>query len=390
MKIAFIPVGATGHSLAALPIAEELVLKGADVIFFAPENNRKRVEDINAHWFNMYFDPAAGLIPGEDFVACLPLVFLTQAKDTIDMMMEVLEKEKPDLLVVDQLALAGRLASAKLNIPMVMLHPTYVSNSQFSISRFWPTFPDDNPARAQAKVLAEQFSKEYGVEYLDIYRIFEGHADFNVVTLSRSFQPFGETFGDEWFFAGAQIFRNRGVWEKKDDKPLLYTSLGTTFNNWPQFYHMLFGIVKEMDINVICAIGDTLKAEELGEIPDNVTVMAFAPQQPILEKTDWFLTHAGSSSVMHSLYFGVPMLAFPQMEEQFMTANRMIELGVCSGSITRQEATEETLRNGLNKLMNDTTLKDNARMMSEEMHACGGCEKAAEKILEHFHNITTH
>ena len=37
MKAVYIPVGATGHVLASLPMVGALVKKGVSVVYFAPE-----------------------------------------------------------------------------------------------------------------------------------------------------------------------------------------------------------------------------------------------------------------------------------------------------------------------------------------------------------------
>ena len=76
---------------------------------------------------------------------------------------------------------------------------------------------------------------------------------------------------------------------------------------------MLFPVVKDLDINVLCSLGKTLKPEDLGEIPANVTTMAFTPQ----------------------------------MDEQITTARRARELGVASSVMLKDEVTEEKLREAL-------------------------------------------
>ncbi len=44
-------------------------------------------------------------------------------------------------------------------------------------------------------------------------------------------------------------------------------------------------------------------------------------------KTDVFVTHSGMNSVNESLYYGVPMVLFPQHSEQRMVAKRVVHLG---------------------------------------------------------------
>lgn len=391
MKAVYIPVGAAGHILASLPMIGELVKKGVEVRYFAPIQFKDQVEKSGAIYKEMPIVAASGPVDGGgDFLAGIPMVFLGEAAGVIDSIMPELEADRPDVLITDELAVAGRLAAWKLDLPLVMMYTSYAANDKFSISRFWPVYPDDNPARAAALELAKKLQAEYGGPLLDVYEIFEGQGDFNIVTQPKSFHPAGETFGDNFFFAGAQIAGRAedGTWQAPDNgKPLLYTSLGSLFNNWPEFYQMLFEVVKDLDINVLCSLGKTLKPEDLGEIPANVTTMAFTPQLEVLAKCDYFFTHAGTGSVMEALYYGVPCFCIPQMDEQVFTAGRMVELGLASASLSKPEVTAEALRENLLKLINDPSYKKNAQAMADEMHEKGGCERAAQAVIDYVNSL---
>ncbi len=389
MKIAYIPVGAGGHILSSLPMITELVKKGVEVNYFAPESFRAQVELTGAKLCpfpevtERYSNPYMGK---EEFLAVIPLVFLGQAKEAIDAIMPQLEQDRPDTIISDALAVAGRLAAWKLDLPLLMMFTSYAPGKDFSIFRTWPQFPD-SPARKAADQMAREFQAEYGGPLLTPQEIFEGVGEYNICTLSKTFQPGGESFGDDFFFAGAQIAPRAGdgSWQPPaNGRPLLYTSLGSLFNNWPEFYQMLFPVVKDLDINVLCSIGKTLKPEDLGDIPANVTVMAFTPQLEVLEHTNYFLTHAGTGSVMEALYNGVPMMCIPQMDEQIMTANRAKELGVASSVMLKPEVTEEKLRQALLGLINDPKYTEKAKAMSREMRSTGGCERAAAAVIAYM------
>ncbi len=55
-------------------------------------------------------------------------------------------------------------------------------------------------------------------------------------------------------------------------------------------------------------------------------------------KTDVFVTHSGMNSVNESLYYGVPMVLFPQHSEQRMVANRVVHLG--AGIMLKEDKSE--------------------------------------------------
>lgn len=389
MKVAYIPMGAAGHILASLPMVGELVKKGVEVTYFAPERFRDQVEASGVNYVPMPIVAADGPVDGgDDFLAGIPLVFLGEACGVIDTIMPALEADMPDAIIADALAIAGRLAAWKLNLPLIEMFTSFSANEHFAIDRFWPKYPDTNPARAKALEIAKDLQEKFGGPLLTCTEIFEGTGDFNIVTQPKSFHPAGETFDPKkYFFAGAQVAKraDSGTWQPPTNgKPLLYTSLGSLFNNWPEFYQMLFPVVKDMDINVLCSIGNALKPEDLGEIPENVQVMAFTPQLEVLEHCDYFFTHAGTGSVMEALYFGVPCFCIPQMDEQIFTAGLMVEKGLACASLKKDEVTEDALRENLTKLINDPSFKKNAQAVADEMHTQGGCERAAQAVIDYL------
>ena len=201
----------------------------------------------------------------------------------------------------------------------------------------------------------------------------------------RAFQPAGDSFGDNFLFAGAQIGprAEAGSWQPpQDGKPLLYTSLGSLFNNWPEFYQMLFPVVRELDLHVLCALGKALTPQDLSDIPANVTLLPFAPQLDVLAHADYFITHAGTGSAMEALYYGVPCVCIPQMDEQILTARQMVRLGVASTSMVRAEVTEDSLRDALLRLMREPHYRERARAMSRQMRETGGSACAANAIID--------
>ena len=385
MKAAYIPVGAGGHILSSLPMVTELVKRGVEVDYYAPESFREQVEFTGARLCvfpevtECYSNPYMGR---EEFLAVIPLVFLGQAKEKLDAVMSGLEQNRPDVIISDALALAGRLAAWKLDIPLVMFFSSYAPGRDFSIFRTWPDYPG-SPAREAAAKMAEEFHQQFGGQLLTPAEIFEGTAELNICALSRSLQP-GQ-FGDDFLFVGAQVAPRSGddCWTPpQNGKPLLYTSLGSLFNNWPDFYHMLFPAVRDLDINVLCSIGKSIRIEELGEIPENVTLMRFTPQLEVLRHADFFITHAGTGSVMEAMYHGVPCLCLPQMEEQIFTAGRLRELGAASGVLMRQDVTADSLREGILRLLGDENARKQAKVLSSSVRAEGGCAGAAQAVID--------
>ncbi len=386
MHYAMITLGASGHVFSSLPMIEHLIKKGNRVSYFTIPRYKEMVETLGAEYHEVRSaltnNGQADKDIAVDMMAELPLRFLSEGAATIESIMDVLRQDKPDAVIVDAIAIAGRLAAAELKVPMIMLFTSFASNDKFSLCRHWPVYPDTHPARAKAKELATELAAKYGTPVYDVYSIFEGTGDLNIVTQPANFHPAAETFDDTFVFAGPQIMKrtDSGSWEAPEgDAPLMYTSLGTLFNAWPEFYHILYSVVKDMDLRVVSSVGSTLTAEEIGEIPANVKTFSFLPQLEVLENASYFVTHAGIGSVMEAAYYGVPMLAIPQMDEQVFTARTMVEAGL-GVMIMKDELTPETLKAALHELTTNPVYTENVKKLSESMQHLGG-EYAADKVI---------
>ncbi|MEV0597649.1 nucleotide disphospho-sugar-binding domain-containing protein [Nonomuraea cavernae] len=75
--------------------------------------------------------------------------------------------------------------------------------------------------------------------------------------------------------------------------------------------------------------------------------------------------HAGMGGCGEGLLAGVPMIAVPQAAEQFVNADRLVELGVAR-RIDTPDATAETLRAALSDLVADPEVaRRSARLRAE-------------------------
>jgi MGT family glycosyltransferase len=388
MHIAVISVGTMGHVLPTLPFVAELKRRGVRVTYFTAENLRAKVTFTGADFVpfdSLLTKPEAQKNILNDIIAELPLRFLSEADHVIKQILPVLEKDRPDAILYDTIAIAGRLAAKALGVPAIQIYTSYAPNAKFSISRTWPSVPDEHPARVAANKLAEEFTAKYGVPHLDIFEIFEGAEELNIVLLQRAFHPAGDAFDNRYVFTGAQIAPrdNSGIWQAPaGDRPLVLSSLGTMFNNWPEFYVMLFDAVKDLPVNVAAAIGTTIKPESLGTIPKNVTLAPYLPQLDVLAKARLFITHAGTGSVMESIWFGVPMIGVPQMPEQIMTAKRLEELGLGKAFPDKNQVTSKSLHTAIEDILNNKSYRNQVADFRKDMKSSGGYELTAKTILE--------
>ena len=108
---------------------------------------------------------------------------------------------------------------------------------------------------------------------------------------------------------------------------LYYISLGTLFNEHPEFYRHCFAAFANSMYQVVLSVGHKTPLSSLGDIPPKFIVQNYVPQLEILQRANVFISHGGMNSVSEALYYGVPLLVIPQSADQPWVAKRVAQLG---------------------------------------------------------------
>ena len=145
-------------------------------------------------------------------------------------------------------------------------------------------------------------------------------------------QPDPQTYGDDYTFVGpplADVVDDIPFPfdELANDRPLIYVTLGTVFNNSPDFFRSCINAFADSEVQTVVSTGGRLGTSDLGPLPGNAIVREYVPQQAILQRASLMITHSGANSVHQALYHDVPLLLVPQQLEQALVAARVAELG---------------------------------------------------------------
>lgn len=327
----FAPIGA-GHVNPTLGLAAELVQRGHRVTYATTEANAERVAETGAEivpWISSWEGLDQGAVPqmhGKELIRAMGLLL----DETRSALAQLGSGERPDLVVHDgPLCWWGRILAARWQVPSVETWPNLVSNEHWSMHRQYTTF---NPLSFGFLRMAMRLGRLLREEGLGNVQAFMrgDRAAVRLVLLPRAFQYAGETFGDGYAFVGPGLTERayQGQWEPPGgDLPVALVSLGTAYNDRPDFYRAVLRGAEGRPWHVVLAVGG-VDSGELGPIPPNVEVHGSAPQLAVLRHARAFVTHAGMGSTMESLHFGVPMVAVPQMAEQRANADRIVELGL--------------------------------------------------------------
>lgn len=394
MHIAIVSLGAFGHINPTLSITTELVNAGHRVTYFTTEAFREIIEPTGARFVPMKSWMAdndkhnenkkeKNEDQEENVAAVVPFLFLNEAGAFIEDILRVLREDRPDAILHDFAGIAGTMASDILGIRNVMLYTSYPSNGSYSVAASFEGIPDDHPLRIAADQIADDYVERYGCRKMTVKEIFDGQGDLNLVMMQKRLVPNYDTFDDRFVFTGVQIGKRSafGTWQAPNNgKPLLYSSLGTAFNNWPEYYPILFDAVRDLDINVFAALG-AIDPDSLENVPANVELGQMVPQLDILSQASVFITHAGMGGTGESIYYGVPMIAIPQMDEQAITAREIERNGLGFALLDKKAITSEILKEKIEILLNDSSYKEKVNEFSTDMKALGGAKASVEALI---------
>ncbi|MET8266643.1 glycosyltransferase [Micromonospora arida] len=113
---------------------------------------------------------------------------------------------------------------------------------------------------------------------------------------------------------------------RRTSRPLIYLTLGTAFGT-PELLRNAIAGLAALDAEVVVAAG-RVPVEQLGEIPDHVSVHQWVSQAELLPLVDLVVHHGGSGTTLGALAAGVPQLLLPQGADQFANADTLAAAGV--------------------------------------------------------------
>ncbi|MET9656503.1 macrolide family glycosyltransferase, partial [Streptomyces sp. NPDC006510] len=340
--VAMIGIPAVSHVLPSLEIIRELVARGHRVTYANDPAVAGLIEATGAE-----FVPFESVLPvadnnwPDDPIAAMG-VFLDDAIQALPRLRAVYDDDPADLYLYDIGAYPGRALAEAQGRPLMQLSPTFVA---------WEGYEQDVAAQLWQLPGADEYRARFarwladcGATTTDM-DAFCGRPAHSLAMIPRAMQPHADrvdtdtvTFVGPCFGARA----DEGAWTRPaGEEKVLLVSLGSAFTRQPEFYRQCLAAYGNLPgWHVVLQIGKYTDPAELGDIPPNVEVHSWVPQLTILEQADAFVTHAGMGGSSEGLFTGVPMIAVPQAAEQFINADRLVELGVAR-RIDTEEATAE-------------------------------------------------
>ncbi len=370
MKILFINLPYSGHIIPTLGLVKALTARGHQVTYLLTAGWRDKITEVGCDFVEYADSPK---LSAQMKNACA-------AADKI--------ASGFDMIIYEQFFFLGKHIADKHSKPAVriftplamndILMKEFVNGGGFEIFHFkWARI-------AFTREVSQGFELKTDF-WLD--EILENPPELNLVYTVREFQPYQAEFPEENYkFLGTSIYKREEHSEfslPESDRPLIYISLGTIANKAVSFYKKCIAAFKKESVTVVMSVGKSINVRNLGKIPDNFTVYSHVPQLEVLKKADVFVTHGGMNSITESLYFCVPMVVIPHMTDQPVNAKRVEELNL-GRRLDKNKITPRLLRETVNSVINDETIRGNVQTMRENFHLFDANLRGAELIEQYY------
>ena len=277
-KVIFFNIPATGHVNPSIPLVKELVTRGERVIYYCTETYRAKIESTGAEFrsYGAEYDFA----PGQDAVTpfrAMSLI-LEAGEGVIANVIDQVRAEKPEYIIYDSMCVWGKQIERIIGVAAVCSCSIFLVHSKNIRD-----VPMDTRFQLQMTMggltliaslwryasIALRLKLKYGVSSPFFANFFANPGDMTLVYTSRYFQAGADRFDDSFKFVGpliaprndhhddsqiSEVFKTSEIL----NKPLLYISLGTLFNERADFFRACLEAFSDDRYRIIMSIGSKI------------------------------------------------------------------------------------------------------------------------------------
>lgn len=394
-RLFFFNVPLAGHLYATLPLVRELVARGEEVTYFCSSVFRHAISATGATFHPIAISSTTQPKRGQT-LSSFALVDMVM-RTTEALLPELLQRvatEQPDYIISDFFCRWGRLTAQLTGRTLITTHPIFVATPRlmtrmmFQEARaYLAHLPEFIPQWLRFQWISRTLTQRYGVKRVTIRDLtLDVASDLNLVFTSEDFQPHRGQVTGNFVFVGPSI----GAREvdkplpthiTQPDKPLVYLSLGTLFNQDVGLLNRWIEALRSMNVTAIIAHGAELTPTALAPKPDHFLYLAHAPQLQVLEQASLFITHGGLNSISEGIYHQTPLIVLPQAADQFVNADQVAKhkVGVW---LKKPVQPPVQLRTLAEHVLTDGEIAHNVSRLRQSFRASGGYQRAADEIFK--------
>jgi MGT family glycosyltransferase len=402
-RFLFIASPLVGHVLPTIAVGRELVDRGHEVAW---AGHTEGVADRLPPWAG--FIPVAGAVPAEveeavrrstarstvglaAFMGVWRDYMAPVARQMLPGVHAAIDRFAPDVVVVDQQAVAGAVACEARGLRWA----TSATTSAELISWIGEQLRDQVSAQLDAVTMA------YLDKLVDWHRgllrgllVDLGLDGDRAATFEPRFSPwlviayttpellgFEADFPGHFALVGPSIGERPGEipfpWAWLDGRPLVLVSLGTI--NWrggARFFEVAAEALSDLDAQAVFIAPGGLDVE----VPPNVLVRERVPQLDLLARVDAVVSHGGHNTVCETLSVGRPLVIAPIRDDQPIIGDQVTRAGA-GVTVRYRRVTASQLHEALTAVLTDTRFREAAERLRASFAAAGGPARAARRLV---------
>ncbi|HEY4377505.1 MAG TPA: glycosyltransferase [Acidimicrobiales bacterium] len=302
-------------------------------------------------------------------------VLLPLADAMVDGVDAAVEAFAPDVLVVDQQALAGAVVARRRGLP-------WATSATTSAELVDPlaALPKVAAAMHEARV---ELQVRHGITS-DAAREGDLRISPHLVvayTTEALSGPVdvGPGGGRVAFVGPATLGRPESgdfPWFRLEARPTVLVSLGTVnVGAGERFFSVAAEACRDQEWQAVFVAPEHVVADP----PANVIIAPRVPQLALLARTDAVVSHAGHNTVCESLAAGLPLVLAPIRDDQPVVADQVVRAGAgIRVKFNRVQAPE--LREAIARALADPALRAAAATIRDSFEAAGGAPAAAAAL----------
>ena len=288
----------------------------------------------------------------------------------------------PSIIISDQAATYAPFLSKKYNIPCFIIEVSFPLDEKgldkFSKKIFNDYEKDKINKLNQFNIIIKQIEQKFKTNIKKTLSNYPNHLLLSLNKISVCLAPPEYKFEypiDKLCFG--PIFRDieskEFNFKKYINNKIIFVSLGTVYGKRKEFYkNIILCCLKYFQYNTLFLISiynEEIRNEIYKEFinknyleRNNIIIKSYWNQMEILKHCDLFISHCGYGSYQESIYYKVPILAYPLKSDQFFIAQEVKRLNI--GEILPELFDENVLYNNICQFFKNKKYKKNMEYYS--------------------------
>jgi UDP:flavonoid glycosyltransferase YjiC (YdhE family) len=378
MKILAVSTPTAGHLRPLEPLVQAMIAGGDQVVVAAAAGAAPLIKGMGAAfcpcgngeevWFDRLVARTRGG-PGDGLAAerinhyFVPRLFGEIAtNDMIDEVLSCGREFLPDVVLFESYAFAGPLVAELLDVAAVhhllgpLLGHDVMELVNDAVSPLWRSFGRDVPG------------------YAGVYR------DVTIEICPPSLEPLMVPSGARLLLRPAPVPRET---PQVGSRPLVYVTLGTSFNANLHIFRTVLDALAEEPIDVVVTVGVDQDPAVLAPIPDNARAERFIPQGTLLPVCSAVVHHGGAGTTFGALAHGLPQVVIPQGADNYVNAS-MIERAGAGVALHPADASSDGVRDAVRRVLHDRSYALAGRRAADEIADMATPEEVAGDLRARF------